>query len=178
MAITWYHLPFTSKFYSTAVSRIPRRERHGVERIVCPLVEYRLAASLIQAKEIGISLKTLDSILGGLRVCGVDWSILRVEYEREPDSTTLAAALKPLFPDLSLEGKSTTEILASAMRSYREVALRRSMSAFAGYPFQAKLPVATAMLLKLQVEDVRSMISAMKLRIPLSTLEGHLVITV
>ena len=174
-SITWYHLPFTLNVAANAIKALPRGERAGVERVLCALIEYKLSSSMIQAKLYGFPTRFMDSLLAELRVCGLSWSDLRHVYEREPDAMALASSIRDSFRLIRIDGRSVEEVLSGIRRSFRLEAYRRSMLAFAEYPFKASLAAATLMLVRLQLEDVRTVITALKLRLSPSAFEGELV---
>lgn len=163
--ITWYHLPYSLRLFSEAMAGVPSIWRGLLEQVICPLVEYRVASAVLQAKAAGLEARLLDRLLSGVRLCGLDVQAIRQAYEREPSVADLAVVLRDQFPSIRLEGKRLGEILKTARRSSR-VAVRRAAShVFSSYPFQPAVVAAGVMLVRDDVDNVKSVVFSLKMKL-------------
>ncbi len=163
--VSWYHLPSSIKLYASAMEKLDSVSRRNVERILCPMIHYRIASALLQAKASNFDARILDRVMEGLKACGVNWAQLRLVYEREPSPQDLAVSLRDLLRRVRLEGKDYIEALESARRSYRVESKMSALAAYASYPYNPALVVAALMLVKLDIEDVKTALTSISLRL-------------
>ncbi len=162
----WYSLMATSQLYSNAMKKLSSIDRDYTKKIICPMIEGRMALGLIQSSMLKIPAKTLELVLGNVNVCNISWNDLFTIYERESgDTIALASSLKNFFKHISVEGKSLEEIIDSIRVSSIMVSKKNSEATFKYYPFTPALIAATLTLLKIEMHNLRSIImsSLMKL---------------
>ncbi len=161
---------------SAALNTLKGLERKKVERIICPYLSYKIVASLVNAKALRIPVRILDRILGDLRGCGVTWEPLRGVYEREPGPQEVLSYLREVFPNLELDPKLPyNEALEQArLRALKESG-RRAWGVYAGYPFTPALAAAAAMLAKIEMLDVTTVITGIMLKLPPDEIQEMLI---
>jgi vacuolar-type H+-ATPase subunit C/Vma6 len=173
---SWYATAVSLTEYTLSLQGLGRRDRRGVEQILCPYLEYKFVSTLANAKTLGISVRILDRIIGDLRACGTSWRELRNVYEREPGAQEILSALREEFPALALDTKLSVE---QALEQARKTALKNSAAkagaAYSGYPFTPVLAAAAAMLSKIEYLDLTTILTGILLKIPPDELESLLI---
>ncbi len=163
---SWYPLVVSIILYSTALDKVSKRSRRGVERVLCPYLQYKIAGSLSNAKALDLPVRQLDRIYGDLDICGFKWSVFRTAYEREPGVSELLVALRDYMPKLGIDPKKPYQ---QALEEARKIALKQSLSnsiaAFNGYPFDPALIAASLMLAKIEAFDLTTILTSMSLRL-------------
>ncbi|MCE4628367.1 MAG: V-type ATPase subunit [Desulfurococcales archaeon] len=164
--ITWMALAAAVKEYQVALEKYKGMDRLGLESIVCPYLQYKVLQSLVNAKLLGIPPRALDRILGGVESCRLAWTPLRAAYEREPGPQELLVSTRELFPLLRIDArKPYNEALEDARREALKQSAREALMAFAGYPFTPVLAGATAMLAKIEMINVVTILTGIQARL-------------
>ncbi len=156
-----------------ALESMSATERRLFTRVVCPRIRYILVSTMLEAKAAGVEARHLDAILGGPRLCGLDWSSIRGVYEREEDYYGLAGALRE-YTGWKLEGDTLGRILESAKSQYRREAREASEAAIASYPMQPGFLAGVVELVRLEAEDVVLLSSAVHLSLKPEEVVGKL----
>ncbi len=165
LGLEWLGLAISAREYSKALSLLdPRMGRKTASRILCPLIKWRITASLIQAKREGIPARHLDHVYADVPDCKVKWRKVRLVYEREPGIEGLVASLREVIPGIQLESsKDIQEALAQARAEARKKAKEEALKAFQGYPFHSGLVAATLTLLLIDLEDLSTILTGLSL---------------
>ena len=175
--ITWASLPASLGEYSRAVEPFGGADRRGLEAVLCPYIEYKAAASLVNAKMIGIPPRAIARLLEAREACGIPWAELRQVYEREPGPQEVLYSLRELLPQLRVDTKLP---LSQALEQARREALSRSgraaQAAFGGYPFTPVLAAAALMLAKIEMINVTTILTGIRARLKPDEI-GELLIT-
>ncbi|MCE4625971.1 MAG: V-type ATPase subunit [Desulfurococcales archaeon] len=162
---TWYSAPASLQEYTNAIAALPRRKRREAEALLCPVLEYKIASTMVNGKALRIPLRIMDRIMRDLNVCGATWDDLRQVYEREPGPQEVLSSLRELLPRLRLEAKQgfEVELEAARRRAWRE-AYRRANAAYSGYPFTPTLVLAAMILAKAEYMDVTTILTGVLLK--------------
>jgi vacuolar-type H+-ATPase subunit C/Vma6 len=159
----WMTLAASSDLYANALSAI-RSGKNWVEKIICPFLRYKLAASMANAKAIGLQARSIERVLGEVDVCGFSWRDFRAIYEREPGVGELLVSLKEVFPDLNIDAKLDYQL---ALEQARKTAYRRSKkyaeAMFSSYPFQPAIVAAILTLAKIELYDIVTIMTSIGL---------------
>ncbi|MCE4612388.1 MAG: V-type ATPase subunit [Desulfurococcales archaeon] len=153
-AILWSHTPLSAAAYSQALKSLDPGDRIGAERVLCPIIEYKLVSSLIQAKSMDLEPRVVDRLLSGISQCGIEWKLYRQAYDREPGPLELATSLRELAKVVRLDGRGMDEIMESARRSFKLSLKRACAAAYSAYPFTPALAAAGVALLRINMEDM------------------------
>ncbi len=172
-AYTWYTLALSVLLYVDALKRLDVRERLGVEDIVCPFITYRITNALINAKDMGLPMRTLDRVMEKVEICGFKWKEFRAVYEREVDPQSLLASLKEVFAKLLIDTKlHYSEALEAARKAAYKLATAKALAAYASYPFKPAIVAAAGTLAKIEAMDVQAILSGKLMRLPSEALES------
>lgn len=164
--ITWMALAAAVREYQSALSQYKGMDRLSLEAILCPYIQYKVLQSLVNAKLLGIPPRALDRILGGLESCRLAWPVLRTSYEREPGPQELLVSARELFHLLRVDPrKPYTEALEEARREALKLSAIEALAAFAGYPFTPVLAAASAMLAKIEMINVVTILTGIQARL-------------
>ena len=162
-AVVWSHTPLSAMAYSQALKSLDPSDRIGAERILCPIIEYKLVSSLVQAKGMGLEPRVVDRLLSGISQCGIEWRLYRQAYDREPGPLELATSLRELARIVKLDGRNLEEVMESARRSFRLALKRACMAAYSAYPFTPALAAAGVALLRVNMEDMLAALQSIML---------------
>ena len=164
--ITWASLPAALGEYASALARFRGADRRGLESILCPYLEYKAAAALVNAKAIGVPIRAIARLLEGQEACRIPWQELRQIYEREPGPQEVLYSARELLPTLKIDTKLP---YAQALEQARKEALAKSgkaaRAAFGGYPFTPVLAAAILMLAKIEMLNITTILTGIKLKL-------------
>ncbi|MDP8003007.1 MAG: V-type ATPase subunit [Caldisphaera sp.] len=164
--ITWYYLAAISNLYSDSLNDLSGIDKDYTQRIICPIMEGRIALGLIQASMLKLPLRILDLALSKINICNISWLKVSSIYERESsDPIALGTSLKDLFKYITIEGRKEIEIMESIRKSSALVAKRNSEIAYQSYPFSPSLIASSLTLLKFEVNNIRSIITSSYLKL-------------
>ncbi len=163
-ALAYYRPLARARVFYESLASLDRSSVRRVLDVLCPLLRSEAAAAALEAAVAGIPGRSLEA---GWRVrvedlCGVNWRRLAEVVSREGDPSSVTAYLKQTMPDVSLEGKTPLEQAANARSWGKRESRRRAEVAFLGYPFHAGLIAAGLLLLRLEFEDLKSVLLATK----------------
>ncbi|MEB3844164.1 MAG: V-type ATPase subunit [Desulfurococcales archaeon] len=165
-AYTWYATAAGLLEYIEAINTLPQQDRPGVEKILCPIITYKITASLVNAKTLDIPLRALDRIMEKIKTCKFNWKTFKPIYEREVDPESLLATLRDLFPKLKIETKlSRQDALTQARKTALQQARHQAETAYASYPFKPTLTAATGTLIKTEANDIQAALTAKILKL-------------
>ncbi len=156
-----------------ALDSVGAAEKRLFSRVVCPRIRYILVSTILEAKAAGVEARHLDAVMGGPRLCGLEWGSVRGVYEREEDFYGLAGALRE-YTGWKLEGDTLGRILESAKSQYRREARAASEAAVASYPMQPGFLAGVIELVRLEAEDVVLLSSAVHLSLKPEEVAGKL----
>jgi vacuolar-type H+-ATPase subunit C/Vma6 len=155
-----------ARLYNDSMEGLSSEKRSGLERLLCPHIEYRLLSALVMARHLDIPSRFIDMVMGRkVTLCGAPLEELKGLYEREADPVSLAGELRGLLRDIRVEGKSVYEILFNSMRSSRYNLKSRAISSMSGYPFNPAFITASLVLLKLEVEMITFIVASKEYRV-------------
>ena len=165
---SWARLVIVAGEYSRALEALePRVSRRAAARVLCPYLNWMIAASLLQAKREGVEARLLEEVLVNVPSCGFRLSRARLVYEREAGVEGLIASISEAVPGVRIEAsKDLVEALESARVEARRESARRASGIFSGFPFHAGILAAGVMLLKFNIEDLVTVLHGVALRLP------------
>ncbi|MCE4602225.1 MAG: V-type ATPase subunit [Desulfurococcales archaeon] len=163
MLVSWAHLYGSLDMYTAQLSEHSHVDT--LHRVICPIVEQRVAHSLIQAKVGGIDSKLVEQLIAPARRCGLDIMQLRQAYDREAIAEDLAASVRDLFKYVRLEGNTVGEILSSIRRTSRMALKTAVRIAFESYPFTPAIVAAASAMIRIEVEDVNAILTSISMRL-------------
>ncbi|MEB3773563.1 MAG: V-type ATPase subunit [Desulfurococcales archaeon] len=172
--ISWIHLPASIELYSSVLEELRDPALQG---ILCPLIEYKISASLIQAKLSEIESRIITRLISRVKSCGVDASLLRQMYEREATPQDLASSLREALKYVRPEGEDLGAILHSARMSLKAALKRGVERAFQGYPFSPAIAAAGAVMLRFEVENIIAILSSIELKLKVDEYSKILIIS-
>ena len=143
----------------------PRFGAPWASRILCPLLSWRITAILLALKERGAASRTVAQLFPKSRWCRLAPSRIRSVYEREQDPRGLAASIReaaPYAPQID-QSKPLQEALGEARREARARARRAARAVLQSYPFHAGLIAGGLTLLKLDAEDLATVLTGLRL---------------
>jgi len=163
--LSWMPLAVAAREYSRALALLePRMGRRLAQEVLCPVVAWRIAAALVNAKRQGVPARLLDALLADAQACGFNWRRARQVYEREPGVDGLMAGLREVLPGVRLDpSKPPVEALEEARAAARSSAKEAGLRVFQGYPFHAGTLAAGLMLLLLEAEDLVTVLTGIRL---------------
>ena len=143
----------------------PRFGAPWASRILCPIISWRVAAILLALKQRGVGARTLAQLLPKSRWCRLAPSRVRSVYEREQDPRGLAASIREAVPHAPPidQTKPLDEALGEARREARARARKAARAALQSYPFHAGLVAGGLTLLKLDAEDLATVLTGIRL---------------
>ena len=154
------------KLYNDSMEGLSSSKRRGLEKLLCPHIEYKLLSALVMAKHLDIPLRFIDLVMGGkAAICGVTLEELKGFYEREADPVSLASELRGVLKDIRVEGKSVYEITFNSMRSSQQNLKARALSSMSGYPFNPAFITASLVLLKLEAQTLAFIVSSKEYKV-------------
>ncbi len=166
-ALAYYRPLARVRVFYESMAGLDRYSLKGALDVLCPLIRSEAAAAALEASIAGVPGRSLEAAWR-VRVedlCGVNWRRLAEVVSREGDPSSVAAYLKQSMPDVPLEGKTPIEQAASARSWGRRESRRKAEAAFLGYPFHAGLVAAGLLLLRLEFEDLKSVLLATKYKV-------------
>ena len=163
--LSWMPLAVSAREYGEALDLLdPRLGKKSAAQVLCPVLEWRLAAAMINAKRLALPTRILDQILADISACRFRWRTARQVYEREPGVDGLMASLREVLPRVKLDpSRDPVEALEEARVAARSRAKQAALSVFHGYPFHAGLLAAGLMLLLLEAEDLSTILTGIGL---------------
>lgn len=175
-AFTWYSLAAQASILDAALRSLEGQDAVETMKVVCPLVEERLALAALQAWALRVSPRTVARVLPLRRTCGVNASAVASAYERniESDVVSLSTELSGLLRYVRLEGKTLRDLMASARRTARVSAVRAAAAAFEGYPYTPALIAAGLVLLWVDLDNLRAALIGIGLGLTQQELEPAL----
>jgi len=161
----WMPLAVSAREYSRALSLLePRMGRRLASQVLCPVVAWRLAAALVNAKRAGVQTRLLDQLFQGVEACGFSWKKARQVYEREPGVDGFMSGIREVLPTVRLDpSRDPVEALEEARAAARQAAREEAFSVFRGYPFHAGTLAAGLMLLLIEAEDLVTILTGIHL---------------
>jgi len=172
-ALLLYYTRAVKESMLNALSSMGAAERVLFARVACPRIRYILVSTMLEAKAAGVEARSLDQVLGGPSVCGIEWSSIRGVYEREEDYYGLAGSLRE-YTGWKLEGETLGRILESAKAQYRLEAREAAGAAVSSYPMQPGFLAGVVELVKLEAEDVVLLSTAVHLNLKPEEIAGKL----
>ena len=168
-AITsWARLLIVASEYSKALESLePRVSGATAAKVLCPLLNWMIASALIQAKRTGVESKSLEDVLTDVKDCRFRVATAKMVYEREAGVDGMVASINEIVKGVKIDpSKEIVEALEEARVEARKEAVRRANVIFSGYPFHAGIIAAGLVLLKLNVEDMITILHGIALRLP------------
>jgi len=159
--ITWYSLSATSNLYYNSFSDLNTIDKGYVSKTLCPIIEGKIALGLIQASLLKIPIRIIEVSFNKINACNISWNKISYIYERESsDPIALATSLRDHFKYVKIEGKKEDEIMNSIRKSSNLSAKRNSEAVFQSYPFSPSLISAALILLKQEVNNIKTIVSS------------------
>ena len=152
--------------YLEAIEKLdPRLGAPWASRILCPLLSWRITAILLALKERGAGSRTVAQLFPKSRWCRLAPSKIRSIYEREQDPRGLAASIREAVPHAPPidQARDLDEALGEARREARARARRAARASLQSYPFHAGLVAGGLTLLKLDAEDLATVLTGIRL---------------
>ncbi|GAB6148506.1 V-type ATPase subunit [Stetteria hydrogenophila] len=167
MVFAYYRPLAKARVLYEPLASLDRYSLERVLRVLCPLIRSEAAAAAIEASAAGIRDRGLEAAwsVEVTDYCGVDWKGLAELASREEDPSGVAASVKRMMPDVRVEGRTPLEQAASARQWGRRESRRRAEAEFYGYPFHAGLIAAGLLLLRMEMEDLRTILLSAKYRL-------------
>ncbi|MCE4619108.1 MAG: V-type ATPase subunit [Desulfurococcales archaeon] len=165
--ITWAKLAITAGEYSLALQALdPRLGRPMAAKPICPLLNWTIAAFLIQAKKEGLEARFIDEVLVDVPACGFNVRNAKAAYEREPGPDSLAGVIEEIVKYVKIDvSKDLVEALEEARNNARRKSVQLAKTVFSSYPFHAGLIAAGLTLLKINIEDLLTVLTGISLRL-------------
>ncbi len=166
--VTWARLLIVASEYSNALESLELRiSRRAAARVLCPLLNWMLAAALIQAKRAGVEAKVLEEVLVDVPSCGFRVGRARLVYERETGVEGVVASISDAVRGVMVDAsKDIVDALEEARINARKEAVRRANAVYSGYPFHAGIIAAGIILLKINIEDLLTVLHGIALKLP------------
>lgn len=175
--ITWYSLAATSNLYSESLSKLNSIDKDAVSRTLCPIIEGKIALGLMQSSLLKIPTRVVETSFTKINVCNITWNKIGNIYERESgDVMALATSLRDQFKYIKIEGRKENEIMDSIRKSSYLSAKRKAEAVFQSYPFSPSLISAALILLKLEINNLKTIIISSYLRLSKEEYENLLII--
>ncbi len=163
MLVSWAHLYGSLDMYT---AQLDEHSQAGVlHRIICTIVEQRVAQSLIQAKAGSVDSKLVEQLITPAKRCGLDIAQLKQAYDREAVAEDLAASIRDTFRYVKLEGGDIGEILSSIRRTGRMALKAAIRAAYESYPFTPAIVAAAAAMIRIEVEDVNAILTSITMKL-------------
>lgn len=165
--IPWARVGIVAGEYSRALESLdPRLGKPLAARAVCPLLNWMIAALLIEAKRAGLESRLIEELLVDVPACRFRVKRAREVYEREPGAEALASVAEEVADSVKLDSsKPLPEALEEARAEARRRSARGARSILSSYPFHAGLTAAGLMLVKLNVEDLVTVLTGIALKL-------------
>ncbi|AFZ70471.1 hypothetical protein Calag_0726 [Caldisphaera lagunensis DSM 15908] len=175
--ITWYSLAATSNLYSESISKLNSIDKDAVSKTLCPIIEGKIALGLIQSSLLKIPIRVVEASFMKIKACNISWNKIGNIYERESgDPMALATSLRDQFKYLKIEGRKENEIMDSIRKSSYISAKRKAEATFQSYPFSPSLISAALILLKLEVNNLKTIVISSYLKLSKEEYENLLII--
>ncbi len=174
---SWARLAIISSEYSRALESLEKGiSKRNAARVLCPMLNWMLASTLIQAKREGVDAKLIDEILVDVPSCGFKVGKARLVYEREAGVEGIVASIREILPGVRIDpSKEIVESLEDARINARREAFKHATGVFTGYPFHAGILAAGIVLLKFNIEDLITILHGIELKL---SSEDYLPLTV
>ena len=165
---SWARLVMVASEYARGLDALdPQVSGKAAARVLCPYLNWMLAAALLQAKREGVEPRLLEEVLVDVPACRFRVARARLVYEREGSVEGLIASIQEAVPGVKIEAsKDLVEALEDARVAARRESARRALSVFSGYPFHAGILAAGLVLLKFNIEDLVTVLHGIALRLP------------
>lgn len=163
--ITWAKLAITAGEYALGLESLdPNLGRKMAAKAICPLLNWTIAAFLVQAKKEGVESRFIESVLVDVPACRFSVREAKAAYEREPGPDSLAGVLDEVLKYVKIDvSKDLVEALEEARANARRQCIDKAKTVFSGYPFHAGLIAAGLILLKINVEDLQTVLAGVAL---------------
>lgn len=163
--INWARLAITASEYSLALDSLDSRlGKPMAAKPLCPLLNWMIASFLVQAKKDSLEARIIDELLVDVPPCGFRAREARAAYEREPAPESLAGVMDEIVKYVKIDvSKDLVEALEEARARARNISLNKALSVYSSYPFHAGLIAAGIVALKINIEDLTTILSGIYL---------------
>ncbi|MEB3807090.1 MAG: V-type ATPase subunit [Desulfurococcales archaeon] len=165
--IAWTRLAMVAGEYSRALEELdPRLARPMAAKTLCPILDWTIAAFLVQAKKDGMEPRLIEEVLVDVPTCRFSVSNARTVYEREPGPEGLAGSIDDVVRTVRIDvSKDLVDALEEARIEARKKSLSKAIAVYSSYPFHAGLVAAGLVMFKINLEDLLTVLTGIALRL-------------